>query len=225
MPTKQKMPRNAARTRQRLLNAAIRLFSEHGFNGVAVDQIVLAAKVNKRMVYHYFGSKRGLYQAAFRDVYDRLGSVELYAIERGSSPREKLTRVVESYFQFLDDDPVYTRFLLWANVEKGRYIGREEKVLTKAPFFEQFRMIVEDGIKMGEFEPDLNVTQLLIHMIGLCFIYHSNRYSLSESLGIDLGSREVKAAGLNQVIRILFEGICLPRAAAKESAPAGEPQE
>lgn len=207
VPLKQKRPRNAARTRQRLLKAAIRLFAEHGYHGVAVDQIVIEAKVNKRMVYHYFGSKDGLFRAAFRQVYDRLGLVESYAIERGRGPREKLTRLVESYFQFLDNDPVYTRFLLWANVEKGQYIRKDEKVLTKAPFFEQFRMIVEDGIRTGEFNRDLNITQLLIHLIGLCFIYHSNQYSLSQGLGIDLGSREVKAEGLNQVIRLIFEGI------------------
>jgi TetR/AcrR family transcriptional regulator len=219
MPFKQKMPRNAARTRQRLLKAAIRLFAEHGYHGVAVDKIVMAARVNKRMVYHYFGSKNGLFQAAFREVYDRLGSVEFYAIERGHSPREKLTRLVEGYFQFLDGDPVYTRFLLWANVEKGRYIGKEEKVLTKAHFFEQFRLIVEDGVRTGEFNHDLNIQQLLVHLIGLCFIYHSNQYTLSEGLGIDLGSREVKAEGLNQVIRLVFEGITpRPQAAAAPGA-------
>ena len=218
MPSKQMRPRNAARTRRRLLKAAIRLFAEHGYHGVAVDQIVMLAKVNKRMVYHYFGSKSGLFQAAFREVYDRLGLVEFSAIERGYSPREKLTRLVESYFQFLDDDPVYTRFLLWANVEKGRYLGKDEKVLTKAPFFERFRSIAEEGMKTGEFNRDLNIPQLLIHLIGLCFIYHSNQYSLSKGLGIDLGSREVKTEGLNHVIRLVFEGITPRSPAAPEPA-------
>lgn len=223
MPLKQKTPRNAARTRQRLLKAAIKLFAEHGYHGVAVDQIVMMAKVNKRMVYHYFGSKSGLFRAAFREVYDRLGSVEFYAVERGHSPREKLTRLVESYFQFLDDDPVYTRFLLWANVEKGQYIGKDEKVLTKAPFFERFRSIVEEGIRTGEFHRDLSIPQLLVHLIGLCFIYHSNQYSLSEGLGIDLGSREVKGEGLNQVIRLVFEGITArPQAAATPGVATGD---
>ena len=166
-PSKKKMPRNAVRTRRRLLKVAIRLFAEHGYHGVAVDQIVMSAKVNKRMVYHYFGNKKGLYQAAFREVFDRLEAVEYHAIERGHSPREKLTRLVESYFQFLDDDPVYTQFLLWANVQKGRYIGNNEQVLNKANFFQRFRLIVEEGMKTGEFNQDLNITQLLIHMFGL----------------------------------------------------------
>ncbi|MCX6939362.1 MAG: helix-turn-helix domain containing protein [Verrucomicrobia bacterium] len=35
-----------------------------GFHAVSVDAIVDLAKVNKRMVYHYFGSKDALFEAA-----------------------------------------------------------------------------------------------------------------------------------------------------------------
>ena len=67
--------------------------------------------------------------------------------------------------------------------------------------------IIEDGVAAGEFRRDLDVTHLVIHFIGLCFIYHSNRFSLSQSLELDLGSAAVKRRGLNQVLRLVFEGI------------------
>ena len=82
--------RNPVRTRQRLLNAAIALFSRRGYHAVSVDEIVASARVNKRMVYHYFGSKEGLYKVVLHDVYSRLESVEFHAIESAGSPREKL---------------------------------------------------------------------------------------------------------------------------------------
>jgi hypothetical protein len=47
----------------------------------------------------------------------------------------------------------------------------------------------------------------LIHFIGLCFIYHSNRFSLSQSLNLDLGKVDVKKQGLKQVLALVFEGI------------------
>ena len=60
--------RNPDRTRRRLLRAAIKLFAQQGFHAVSVDAIVDLAKVNKRMVYHYFGSKDALFEAAFVEV-------------------------------------------------------------------------------------------------------------------------------------------------------------
>ena len=67
--------------------------------------------------------------------------------------------------------------------------------------------IVEAGIAAGEFRKDLDIPHLLIHFIGLCFIYHSNRFSLSQSLNLDLGKVDVKKQGLKQVLALVFEGI------------------
>ena len=66
---------------------------------------------------------------------------------------------------------------------------------------------MQAGVDSGEFRPDLDVTHLMIHFIGLCFIYHSNRFSLSQSLALDLGHAKVKERGLNQVLTLVFEGI------------------
>ncbi|MFA5262561.1 MAG: TetR/AcrR family transcriptional regulator [Opitutaceae bacterium] len=205
--SKQPIRRNPDRTRRRLLQAGIRFFSAHGYHAVSVDQIVEAAKVNKRMVYHYFGSKEELFQAALVDVYGRLESIEFQAVEQGKSPREKLSRVLEAYFKFLDQNPEFVQLLLWENLEKGRHIAAENHLLTKNPFMNRFRQIVEEGIASGDFNAGINIPHLLIHFIGLCFIYHSNRYSLSQSLGIDLGAAKVKAQGLAQALNLVFEGI------------------
>ncbi len=221
MPPTQPVQRNPDRTRRRILQAAIRLFATHGFHAVSVDQIVGRARVNKRMVYHYFGSKDALFEAALSEVYQRIETIEFHAVERGRSPREQLSRLLESYFEFLDDEPEFTRLLQWENLEKGRHLTKENHLLTKNPFLERFRTIVEHGVATGEFRGDLDVTHLMIHFIGLCFIYHSNRFSLSQSLELDLGNQKVKERGLNQVLRLVFDGIATPAATA--AAAAREP--
>jgi AcrR family transcriptional regulator len=210
MAKSQPVQRNPDRTRRRILQAAIRLFAKGGFHAVAVDEIVQQAGVNKRMVYHYFGSKDALFEAALVEVYQRIEKIEFHAVERGQSPREKLARLLESYFEFLDAEPEFTRLLQWENLEKGRHLTKTNHLLTKNPFMARFRAIVDDGIASGQFRPDLNVPHLLIHFIGLCFIYHSNRFSLSQSLELDLGAEAVKAQGLKQVLQLVFEGITRP---------------
>jgi len=99
---------------------------------------------------------------------------------------------LESYFAFLDDEPEFTRLLQWENLEKGRHLTKANHLLTKNPFFQRFQAIVQEGIAAGDFRTDLNVAHLLIPFIGLCFIDHSNRCSLSQSLNLDLGDVDVK---------------------------------
>jgi AcrR family transcriptional regulator len=59
--------RHPARTRERILAAALREFSDKGFAGARVDRIARRARVNKRMLYHYFGNKESL----FREILAR----------------------------------------------------------------------------------------------------------------------------------------------------------
>ena len=61
-------PRNPRQTRQRILQAARQEFAEHGPAGARVDQVAQRAGVNKRMIYHYFDSKDGLFRAVLSSV-------------------------------------------------------------------------------------------------------------------------------------------------------------
>ena len=59
------MVRDAQATRQRLLDAAQKEFAARGIAGARVDRIAQAAESNKAQIYHYFGSKDGLFDAVF----------------------------------------------------------------------------------------------------------------------------------------------------------------
>src|SRR5215470_4470193 len=59
------MPGDAETTRRRLITAAIEEFAAYGLAGGRVDRIAAAAKANKAQIYHYFGSKEELFDAAF----------------------------------------------------------------------------------------------------------------------------------------------------------------
>lgn len=64
--------RDARRSRERLLTIAREAFAERGFDAVRVDDLAQAAGLNKRMIYHYFGSKAGLYRAVVEPLYEAL---------------------------------------------------------------------------------------------------------------------------------------------------------
>ncbi len=59
--------RDPEAARRRILDAAAEHFSLHGPEGARVDAIAADARVNKRMLYHYFGDKEALFQAVLDD--------------------------------------------------------------------------------------------------------------------------------------------------------------
>jgi AcrR family transcriptional regulator len=59
--------RDPARTRRVILAAATAEFCANGLAGARIDAIAVAAGVNKRMLYHYFDSKDGLFAAVCAD--------------------------------------------------------------------------------------------------------------------------------------------------------------
>lgn len=185
--------RDPERTRARLLKTGIRLFSARGFHGVSVDEIVAAAKVNKRMVYHYFGSKEVLYLEALTEVFSRLAEPELDAVANVAAPDEKLRRLLDAYFEFLDANPEFVRLLLWENLDDGRHLAANPERLSKNPFVERFRAIIEEGVKKRIFRAPRDTRHLLVNIIGICFIYHSNRHSLAASMGVGDDAAERKA--------------------------------
>jgi TetR/AcrR family transcriptional regulator len=60
------VPRDPVRTQERIRKAALAEFSAKGLAGARVDAIARRAGINKRMLYHYFGSKNGLFSAVLR---------------------------------------------------------------------------------------------------------------------------------------------------------------
>ena len=68
--------RDPARTRERILAAALQEFSAKGLAGARVDAIARRARVNKRMLYHYFGDKEDLYREILaRKLRERSASI------------------------------------------------------------------------------------------------------------------------------------------------------
>ena len=59
-----KRPRNAAATREAILQAALAAFSRHGYDGIGVREIAQTAGVTGVLVNRYFGSKEELFAAA-----------------------------------------------------------------------------------------------------------------------------------------------------------------
>jgi AcrR family transcriptional regulator len=70
-PTSRSGPRSAAK-RERIVEAAMRGFAEHGYQGTKVEDIATELRIAKGSIFQHFGSKAGLFLAAYRRAVQSL---------------------------------------------------------------------------------------------------------------------------------------------------------
>jgi AcrR family transcriptional regulator len=91
-------------TRQRLLEAAIRLFAADGFARVTVRDLCRAADTNLAAVNYHYGDKFGLYMAVARAAVDVMWSVNDLGMPADSaSPEQKLRHYIQTYISKITD--------------------------------------------------------------------------------------------------------------------------
>lgn len=96
--------RNPQAARAGILTAAAAEFAAHGYAGARVDRIAGAAGYNKRMLYHYFTDKRGLYAAVLGEVVPAGGVAP-------DAPVEVLARLLAH--RLGSGDATAARLVLW----------------------------------------------------------------------------------------------------------------
>jgi AcrR family transcriptional regulator len=98
--------------RATLVRCALRLFAARGYDGVGVQEIVEAAKVTKPTLYHYFGSKEGLLQAALEEGFAPLERALSTAAEYRNDLTANLAALAHASFRFAEKNSVFCRLLL-----------------------------------------------------------------------------------------------------------------
>lgn len=202
-----KIRRNPVKTKESLLHAGIKLFSSRGYDGVSVDEIVDKAGCNKRMLYHYFGNKDGLYVEVLREVFGKLESLELEGTAETSTTEEAIREILACYFDFLQQNPDFVNLLLWENLNQAHFLDAHPNLLSKHPILQRLDEILQRGRTRGEIEGAPDSRLLLVLLIGVCFIYVSNRHTLSHTLGLDLKRPSVLRQGLRLAQEIVVSGL------------------
>lgn len=122
----------------RIMECAMELFYERGYDGVSVQEIVDAAGVTKPTLYHYFHSKYGLLEALLEYYYeDFRQGISKTLVYEGDLPMN-LLQVAQVYFSY-----VYTHqhfyMLLMSMMYSGE--GSESFKAVQPIMNEQFVML------------------------------------------------------------------------------------
>jgi AcrR family transcriptional regulator len=151
--------RDAAATRQRLLAAARDEFAARGIAGSRVDRIADAARSNKAQIYHYFGSKDGLFDAVFDDMCRQ--TVDAVPIDATDLP-EYAGRLFDSYRR----RPWVQRIASWYRLERAGSGDLAQGVLaSNRAKIEAVAAAQAAGTVPTRFPPDV-LLGLVLHLSG-----------------------------------------------------------
>ncbi|MGO3151033.1 MAG: TetR/AcrR family transcriptional regulator [Galactobacter sp.] len=95
-------------TRQAILDAAIKLFAEHGYAASSLRAITSEAGVDVAMVKHFFGGKQGLFDEAILRHADRMES----ALELDTVPTDEFPeRFAQAFLKLWETEPTASTFI------------------------------------------------------------------------------------------------------------------
>ncbi len=150
--------RNPLQSQERILEAALEEFAAKGFAGARVDVIARRARINKRMLYHYFGDKEGL----FREVLRR--KIAERSAWLASAPEDPVERL-PVWFELACRDRNWIQLLEWEALQwgEGAVIDEERRRESVALAVERVRQMQMKGLLAPEFDSG----QLMLSMMAL----------------------------------------------------------
>ncbi len=185
---KKKQVRNPEKTRERILKAATKLFTRSGYEGTSLREIVTETGINKRMIYHYFGDKRGLYQAIFvrewSELKTWLDKAMQVNLESTGNIRDLLVKFVAVFFDFLAEHQHFTRLMMWDGLEGGE-ISRSTWKEIRGPLFIQTEFLIQEAQKEGLLNKRFHPGHLIISLLATTTYYFAYASSLGDMLRTD----------------------------------------
>ena len=168
MVTSEARTRKSEQTRQRLLDAAARVFRHKGYAGARLSDIAEAADMHTPGVYYYFPSKEDLVEEVLRAGVARAAAFveqRVAAVPDGASALDRLRAAIEGHVLMVLEIGDYTS----ANI---RIFGqlpddiRRRHLAQQRTYGDLWRSLLEDARAAGELRPDLDLSVLRMLILG-----------------------------------------------------------
>ncbi|MGO9319098.1 MAG: TetR/AcrR family transcriptional regulator [Terracidiphilus sp.] len=203
----------ADQTRARILDAAVRQFSEYGLAGARTEQIAEEAGVNKALLYYYYISKEDLYAAALEFVFEGVRSVSLALLETGVSAGERFLQIVLNHFDRSYSHPALQSLIQQEMVRLHQ--GEEHRMARMAekffrPMWEKLEEVLREGIASGELIP-ADPSQMRYASLGANIFYFLSAPLTRLAIHIDPLERDVLEIRRKTAIEFLGQAIFIDR--------------
>lgn len=173
MPQIKKKPAKAyhahrERQRRRIVDAAWKLFDEHGIDRVTMAEITSASGVQPSTIYQYFSSKDDIVWAILRELMQDVSGRATQTLERAKNTIGRLTALLDFMADELANNSMNVRFMAQFDAIYARDWSVERLITLEAQInpegFEVFAKLIREGIADGSLRSDLD-PDLTMHAV------------------------------------------------------------
>ena len=156
------------KSREKILNAAISLFSSIGYFSTSVSKIAQKAGVSKGLLYNYFESKDHLLMAIVEKTMTLLDDV--FKIEKKDlTPNEELSIIMEKTFNLIENHKGYLRMLIPLSMQIQEFDFINDMIYKKYDEYVKKTEIIFE--KLNYQNPEDEARLLLATLDGLMYQY------------------------------------------------------
>lgn len=197
-------------TKRALLDNATTLFTDHGYAGTSLDEVVAAARVTKGALYHHYSSKLDLFESVFLRIQEDTKKQIERSLRQSKDPWERAQIGLRTYLTICQE-PAYRRI---CSQEGPVALGHERWHESEKEFsFGLVAGIVGDLLKdMGGAD---DLTETFAHIF----------YGAMQSAGnyvADAEDAEEASEKVQSVINVILAGLRLLPSIDSETAPVAD---
>lgn len=198
---------DSASARELLLEAALEAFAKYGFDGVSLSEVARDANVAQPLIHHYFGSKRGLWEAAAELAFREFGAAfeEARAELQGLDVIAMMQVLLRRYVLFTARRPEVHLILARESAVDGE---RLEWLIDRhvEPLQRVFEELITEAQAQGRIKP-IPLPQLIQILNGAVAVFLCSGPLMKRLYGIDPRSREEVSRHAEALTEVLFRGI------------------
>lgn len=165
------------KTKKLIMDSALKLFAEKGFNGTSISDIAISADISKGLIYNYFESKTSIAEAIYGQIINEFNSIMLpiYDIE---DPFDKLHKIITDTIKYTNEKKDYWRMYISFILQPAPTTFEE---VFSPQFFQKFFLEFEEIFKTaGAKDPKHEAYEFaaLLDGIQMHMIFMDNLYPL-----------------------------------------------
>lgn len=157
-------------TEERILDAAMKVFTRKGFAGARTEEIAKEAGINRALLHYYYRDKQTMFNLIFESRFKEFFKGLFVIFEADNlSLFDKIKRMVEHEINTLTKHPDLARFIITEIAQEPELLVEYGKKLGVNPrlFIEAFEKQVANEVHSGTIVP-IEGKQLLMNIMSLC---------------------------------------------------------
>jgi AcrR family transcriptional regulator len=191
-------------TRDRILEAALDIFAERGFEGARTRDIAERAGANLGLIKYYFDGKEALWKAAVDRAFAELQSDFGDALEDGaeSGDRAHMERMIRRFVRFAAEHPQFIRIMN----DEGKRDGARQRWLSAhygRPMFAMLRQRLERAQARGALPP-IPAASFFYILVGAGGLIFSQAPECREVTGVNPLDERAIAAHEDAIVALLL---------------------